>query len=382
MKKSLIILFCLFLTTLTKAQYSVSSPNESAQVYIHTEKAKRFRSKFMLPFKKRMSVNVNGRMLIRDREIGMTVLSHGRRKSFGKFDLVDVQRTTSTISSKDRSDLALAGLEGRCNGLVMLSASGIMLEVVVFNKGMAYRYSTKNVADEYKIVDVTNVFPDDKPNAILGTFAGDMVFPWRIMFFDEEEDHEKSEKAPNAWATLYPHSKVVSWKDALPSLSIGHTMNCITGKTWGKVSTTQGVSADFTYKHLYGGLSFSPCQELLYVFYGHDFDPFLGVMGSVHAWDCSARFGYSLPVQNGYDIWSFAPYASATYLNLHQHVKIHPTYSDIYKEHHFLVGLGLKAQYMMRQRISFGVAYEYQFFTGWKEPFGRNTFIVTMGYGF
>ena len=183
MKKNLLILFCLFLTTMTKAQHSVSSPNESAQVYIHTEKAKRFRSKFMLPFKKRMSVNVNGRMLIRDREIGMTVLSHGRRKSFGKFDLVDVQRTTSTISSKDRSDLALAGLEGRCNGLVMLSASGIMLEVVVFNKGMAYRYSTKNVADEYKIVDVTNVFPDDKPNAILGTFAGDMVFPWRIMFF-------------------------------------------------------------------------------------------------------------------------------------------------------------------------------------------------------
>ena len=379
MKKCLPLLFCLFLTSVIKAQYSVSSPNESAQVNIRIEKAQRFRSKFMRPYRTRMNVSVDGKGLVRNREIGMTVLSHGRRKSFGKSELVDVQRTTSTITGKDRSDLALAGLEGRCNGLVMLSASGIMLEVVVFNQGMAYRYSTKNIADEYKIVEVTNVFPDDKPNAILGTFTGDKVFPWRIMLFNEPEDHEK---ATDEWATLYPHNKLVSWKDALPSLSIGLTTHHITGKTWGQVSTTQGVSADFTYKHLYGGLSFTPCQELLYVFYGYDFDPFLGVMGSVHAWDWSARFGYNFPVQNGYDIWSFAPYATATYLNLHQHNKINPTYSDIYEEHHYLVGLGLKVQWMMRQRFSFGMAYEYQFFTGRKEPFGRNTIIVTMGYGF
>ena len=232
---------------------------------------------------------------------------------------------------------------------------------------------------EYKILDVTAVFPDDKPNAILGSFNGDIVLPWRTMLFNEVENQEK---LTDEWETLYPHNKVVSWKDALSSASIGLTTNIITGKRWGKVSVTQGVSADFTYKHLYGGLSCSPCQELLYVFYAYDFDPFLGVMGSVRSWDVSCRFGYNLPVQNGYDIWSFAPYATATYLHLHQHGKIHPSYSDIYEKHHYLVGLGAKLQYMMRQRITFGVAYEYQLFTGWKEPFGRNTFTVTMGYGF
>ena len=325
MKKYVLFLFCLMLSFLAKAQYSIPSPDMSAWVRLDADKKHGIRSKIMRPYVMRMSVTVKGKKMIRNREIGLEILSHGRRSSFGKSD--------------DDDD------------------------------------------DEYKILNVTDVFPDEHPNGILGTFIGNQVFPWRTMLFDEEEEQEKK-TALDEWENLYPHNKVLSWKDALRSASIGLTTSWISGKRWGNVSTCQGISADFAYKHLYGGLSCTPCYEILYVFWEYDYDPFIGVVGSVRSWDMSCRFGYNLPIQNGYDIWTFAPYATATYLNLHQHGKIHPTYKDVEDHHHYLVGLGLKAQYQMRQRITFGVSYEYQAFTGRKEPHGRNSFIVTMGYGF
>ena len=384
MKKYVLFLFCLMLSFLAKAQYSIPSPDMSAWVRLDADKKHGIRSKIMRPYVMRMSVTVKGKKMIRNREIGLEILSHGRRSSFGKSDMVNSYHTTQTISADDLNVLKNAGLQGRHYGLVLESVAGIILEIVVFNNGMAYRFSTAGFDDdddEYKILNVTDVFPDEHPNGILGTFIGNQVFPWRTMLFDEEEEQEKK-TALDEWENLYPHNKVLSWKDALRSASIGLTTSWISGKRWGNVSTCQGISADFAYKHLYGGLSCTPCYEILYVFWEYDYDPFIGVVGSVRSWDMSCRFGYNLPIQNGYDIWTFAPYATATYLNLHQHGKIHPTYKDVEDHHHYLVGLGLKAQYQMRQRITFGVSYEYQAFTGRKEPHGRNSFIVTMGYGF
>ena len=383
MKHCFFFLLCLMIPLCANAQYSVSSPNMSATVDFKTDRRAGVRSKFLRSEKVRMTVMANGKLYFHSREIGLEILSHGRRASFGKSDMISGTNTTITISADDLEVLNKAGLKGRYRGLVLESVAGILLEVVVFNNGMAYRFSTTGFAaeDEYKILNVTDVFPDEHPNGILGTFKGNQVFPWRTMLFDEEEEQEIKTDV-DEWENLYPHTKVVSWKDALRSASIGLTTSWISGKRWGNVANTQGISADFTYKHLYGGLSFSPCQQLLYVFYEHDFDPLLGVMGAVHSRDVSCRFGYNLPIQNGYDIWSFAPYATATYLYLHQHGKIHPTYHDVEDQHHYLVGLGLKAQYQMRQRITFGLSYEYQVFTGRKEPHGRNTFIFSMGYGF
>ena len=283
-------LLCLMIPLCAKAQYSVSSPNMLAKVDFTTDRRTGLRSKFLRSEKVRITVIANGELYFHSREIGLEIYAHGRRASFGKSDIISGTNTTKTISADDLEVLKKAGLKGRYRGLVLESVAGILLEVVVFNNGMAYRFSTTgfNPEDEYKILNVTDVFPSEHPNGILGTFKGDQVFPWRTMLFDEEEEQEKKTDV-DEWEKLYPHNKVVSWKDALKSVSIGLTTNWISGKRWGNVATTQGISADFAYKHLYGGLSFSPCQELLYVFYEHDFDPFLGVMGSVHAWDCSAR---------------------------------------------------------------------------------------------
>lgn len=326
----------------------------------------------------KMSIKVEGKTVLKNREIGLIVYSHGHRYSFGKADIVNSTSTISPILIDADGDVRLAELGNRCNRLVIQSAAGIMLEILVFDEGVAYRFSVTGYDDEYKILDVCDVFPGDKANAILGTFTGDQVLPWRMMRYDETDRNQEIE--PDEWQTLYPSNKVVSWRDALSSISIGATFNWPTGKAWGTLSQSHGIYADFIYKHLYGGLSFTPCQQLLYLYWDKDFEPFNKVMGSVHSWDISARFGYNLPVQNGADVWSFAPYATATYLALRQHGNVHPLALPLTNKNHYLLGLGLKVQYMMRERVSLGVGYEYQWFTGHQEPLGRNTLILTIGY--
>ncbi len=380
MKHYILFLFCLIVPSLVQAQYSVSSPDMSVWVNLKTDKSRGFNSKILVPRRLEMSISVKGKSIIHNREIGLEVYSHGRKSSFGKADMVSCDYTTKTFSSMDEETFAKAGLRGKCYGMVLQSVSSIVLEVAVFNNGVAYRFSTNGFSDdfEYKILNVTDVFPDDRPNAILGTFRGDKVLPWRMMLFDDEEDHRMV--MDDEWRTLYPSTKLVSWKDALSSISLGYAHSWFSGKRWGGLENCQSFYADFIYKHLYAGLSVTPCHELLYVFYEHDFDPFLGVMGSVKSWDVTCRLGYNFPLQNGYEVWSFSPYAAATYLNLHQHGRIHPTYHDVENKHHYLVGLGVKVQMMMRQRISLGVGYEYQLFTGSKEPKGRSTVTLSLGY--
>ena len=378
MKKYVLLLLCLLSSFVAKAQYAVSSPDDNSHVQIKSTRKRTYRSKFTRPSGLFIDIQAKGKRVVRNREIGLDLYSHGRRYPLRKSQLKVTYFANAALAAADRDTLYKAGLQGRCKGMLLESEKGVFIEVVVFNNGMAYRYSTKDIKDEYKILNVCPVLPDDKANAILGTFTGDMVFPWCVLRFEEDNSLTT---VMDEWQYKYPSNKLVSWQDALSTFSIGYTTNWITGKGWGDVSKTNGVYADFIYKHLYGGLSFSPCQQLIYIYYGYDYDPFLGVMGGIHSWDMSLRFGYDFPIQNGYDVWHFAPYAVATYLNLHQHGKIHPTYSDVEKKNHGLLGLGLKIQYQMRERFTLGAGYEYQLFTGKKEPTGRHSWFLTIGYG-
>ena len=374
------------------AQYSVSSPDQTVRVRLNTEWKRNLDTKRRRPNGMNMSISVGGRTVLRNREIELEVLSDGHRYSFGKSEMKVSDSATHPISSAGTDDARFAALGSSCNRLILQSSTGIELEVRAFNHGVAYRFAVMGYPAEYKILNVSAVFPNEKPNAIVGTFIDKKVLPWRIMNLDDEEDEPVKDNGTitdrveqgmvlDEWESIYPSNKVVSWKDALSSVSIGMTINSITGKQWGSVSESMGWYADFTYKYLYGGLSFTPCHELLYLYYDYDFDPFIGVIGSVHSWDVTGRLGFNLPVQNGYDVWHFTPYAAATYLALRQHGETRVGYNDVADKHHCLVGLGLKVQYMMHGRASLGMGYEYQFFTGRKEPVGRHGFLFTLGFG-
>jgi hypothetical protein len=67
-------------------------------------------------------------------------------------------------------------------------------------------------------------------------------------------------------------------------------------------------------------------------------------------------------------------------MNLHQHGKTRIGFKDVEKNDHFLVGLGMKVQFMMRERASLGVGYEYQWFLGSQRPTGRHTLLFSIGY--
>ncbi len=391
MKKMALLFICLLLPIVAEAQYSVSSPDMAVRVRLNTEWKRNLDTKRRRPNGMKMSVSLGGRIVLRNKEIGLEVLSDGHRYSFGKSEMKVLPPATNSLSQAGADDARLAALGSSYNRLILQSSTGIELEVRVFNHGVAYRFAVTGYPAEYKILNVSDVFPNERPNAIVGTFTDKKVLPWRIMNLDDEEGRSDGNRRvgsnrvvqgtlPDEWESIYPSRKIVSWKDALSSVSIGMTIHSITGKRWGDVSESMGWYGDFTYKYLYGGLSFTPCHELLYLYYDYDYDPFIGVIGSVHSWDVTGRFGFNLPVQSGYDVWHFTPYAAVTYLALRQHGETRVGYKDVADKHHYLMGMGLKVQYMMHGRASLGMGYEYQFFTGRKEPIGRHGFLFTLGF--
>ncbi|MBO4665012.1 MAG: glycoside hydrolase family 97 N-terminal domain-containing protein [Bacteroidaceae bacterium] len=377
MKKYVLLLLCVCSPFIANAQYTVSSPDNNVNVSINMVRRRNVNTKMMVADGMRINVTADGKTVVKNREVGLELYSGGKRMSFGKAD-VATSRTTSVpvrLAGEDYDVLSILG--DRYNSLILESVTGAVLEIRVFDDGVAYRYSVSGMEDEYKILNVCNVFPNDKPNAILGTFEGDKVLPWRMMTIDNDK---YLDNLADDWRQAYPSNKIVSWRDALSSVSVGFTTNWIDGDAWGEVCQSNGAYVDFTYKYLYAGLGYTPCHELLYIYYDEDFDPFIRVIGPVHSWDMTGRLGFNLPVQNGYDVWNFAPYATASYLALRQHGPVRRGYKEVQNKNHTLLGLGLKVQYMMRERISLGVGYEYQFFTGSKEPKGRNSLIISMGF--
>lgn len=383
MKKYALLFIFLLLPFVAEAQYSVSSPDMSVQVYLKVEWKRNLDTKAKRPDGMKMTVQANGKTIFRNRDIGIDVSSGGHRHSFGKAFMVNSHNSRTPLALGKESESCLKELGDKYNRLFLQSSTGITLELLVFNHGVAYRFSVTGYPDKYKILDAYNVFPSTKPNAILGTFTGDTVLPWRTMSLDEEAIGETATTpATDEWENLYPSTKIVSWKDALPSASIGFTINWFTGHAWGPMDESSSIYADFIYKYLYAGVSITPCHELLYIYFEHDFPPFDNNIGSIHSWDVSGKLGFSLPVQIGFNVWNISPYATATYLTLLQHGETHPAFQPLSNKRHYLVGMGLKVQCMLHGRISLGMGYEYQVFTGKSEPKGRNALSLTLGYGF
>lgn len=383
MKAVTLFILCLAFSLYAKAQYFVASPDRTVRVGLRVDQKRTFNTKVLRPYKMKINIKAEGKTIVDNQEIGLEIYSDGRRYAFGKSDMKHYVVYPHALTGAD--DEPLKRLGDMCNRLVLEAANGVTLEISVFDHGVAYRYSISGYEGEYKILDVCDVLPNDKPNAILGTFTGDLTLPWRMMSLDDMKEKGKKkdlqqDEETDEWARLYPSTKIVSWKDALSSVSLGGTFIWYSGKAWRGLAQTQGIAADFTYKYLYGGLSYTPCQELLYLHWDEDFAPFTNIMGSVHLWDVSSRLGFNLPVQAGLDIWNFAPYATASYMALRQHGEVHPGYSKLSNTDHWLAGAGLKVQYMMHGRFALGLAYEFQWFTDKQEPRGRNSLIVSLGY--
>ena len=383
MKKTLSILVMLLSAYMCQAQYLLQSPDESVRVTLHSNRSRKGASKFLVPTKMTMKV-FNDRQVLVDKEIGMTVKADGKRYAFGQSFITRSNRGVREIDHPHTKDPLLANLNGRYNSILLGTDEGIMLEVRAYNNGVAYRFRVTGYADNYKILEVCNVLPDEKAIAILGTFTGEYVMPWRTMTIEAENKEAAAATKTQSDATDRG-TRIVPWRDALSSISVGTAFTWYNGDgIWGNISQDHNIAVDFTYKYIYGGVSFVPCHEKTYIYWqdreaGKYSTPFENVMGGVHAWNLGARVGFCLPVQNGHEVWNFIPYVAASVMHLKQHGKTQPGCSTISPHNHHLVGPGMKIQCALRGGMSLGAAYEYQFFTGSNTPKGMNSLTLSLG---
>ncbi len=388
MKRAIFSILLILCFSAGWAQYFVSSPDGSYRVSLNTNRSRKGASRFFVPTRMMMQVSEGFRNVLLSEEIGLTVKSHGKRFAFGKSYI------KQHVSDSGYSQEPIDELSGKYNSLELESEVGIILELKVYNTGIAYRFKITGFPDEYKILEICDVFPNEKGIANLGTLTGDYTSPWRTVEIIEKYGKKvikEKEKIENySYETfnesdqfyLSPTTKIIPWRDALSSFSIGTHFNWYHGDAWKGVADDNSIDADFIYKYIYAGLSFTPCHEMMYIYYENDFDPFLGVIGSVHSWTLSGRIGFSLPVQSGFEIWNFSPYLTTSLLHLQQHGLTLPGHVTPHPHHYNLMGAGIKVECALRQRLSLGVGYEYQFFTGKKTPSGRSSLIFSLGYLF
>lgn len=377
MKRFVMLLMVCVAALFAKAQYSAYSPNQELKVTITTERTRKGSTKFFVPKKMRMSVSHNGRSVIARKEVGLVVKTQGRRYSFGKSDMAKSERRILQMDNLRTVDerLVTMDLQGGYNSLLLTSQEGICLEVRLYNNGVAYRFHVSAFPAEYKILEIADVFPQEKGIAILGTYDGDYITSWRTLNVDE--DQEVMPEAAKDFRTRH-----VSWRDALSTVSIGAAANWYNGDAWKNIGQDHSILGDFTYKHIYGGVGFTPCHETLYIYYDDDYEPFTGVMGSVHSWLLSGKVGYNIPIQTGYNVWNISPYAVTSLMRLRQHGEIYPGHNTVAQHHRYLMGAGLKVQCAVKEGFAVGASYEYQFFTGSKTPRGMNSVAVTLGWLF
>ncbi len=370
------------------AQYFLNSPDESYRVNLNSNRERKGASRFFVPTRMMMQVRAGIRNTLLNEEIGLTVKSHGKRYAFGKSYII--QQVTNSGYSQEPLD----ELSGKYNSLELMTEVGITLEIRVYNTGIAYRFKIKGFPDEYKILEICDVFPNEKSIANLGTLTGDYTLPWRTVEITEEDgkklikEKEKIEdytyEGLNQSDQFYltPTTKIIPWRDALSSISIGTHFNWYHGNTWKGVAEDNSIDADVIYKYIYAGLGFTPCHEMMYIYYNEDFEPFMGVIGSVHSWTLSGRLGFSLPVQSGFEIWNFSPYLTTSLLHLQQHGNTLVGHVTPHPHHYNLIGAGIHIQCALRQRVSLSIGYEHQFFTGKKTPSSRSSLIFSLGYLF
>lgn len=379
MKKFMLLSIMMLCVCIGKAQYLIQSPNEKVKVTLHSKTTRKKDSKFRVPEKMTLKV-FDERQVLADSEIGLTVKSDGKRTEFGKCYITKSYRGLRQIDTQ----MEVSELKGRYNSIMLNTDEGITLEVRAYNNGVAYRFGVSGKEGEYKILDVCNALPDEKPIAILGTFEGKYVMPWRTMIIENSD-----ETAPTSTQTLSEAkdigTKIVPWRDALSSISVGTAFTWYNGDDiWGNISQDHNIAVDFTYKYIYGGASFTPCHSTQYIHWDEEENskygaPFKNVMGDIHSWNFGVRAGFCLPVQNGYEVWNFIPYVAASVMHLKQHGDTREGYSGLSKHNHYLVGPGVKIQCTLRGGFTLGAAYEYQFFTGSNTPTGMNSLTLSLG---
>lgn len=382
--RKIVSFFILILCACTcMAQYYVESPNKELRVTLHSNRGRKGASKFLVPMKMTMKV-FSERELLVDKEIGLTVKSKGNRYAFGKSEILRVNKASRQIDNPETRDAELKDMSGRYNNLILATDNGIILEVRAYNNGVAYRYNISGYPEDYKILEVCDVFPGESPVAILGTFEGDYTSPWHAMKVDLPVNKEKKAKAKltTTSPTKRLGTRFIPWRDALSSITVGTAFNWHVGNTWGDFADYHTFSVDFTYKHLFGGLSFLPCEEIQYIAWDRDFWPFEGLIKGIDAWNIGAKAGYCLPIQNGYEVWSFIPYVATTLIHLHQHGQIRYGAKSLSHHAHWMVGPGVKVQLAIRERVTFGAGYEYQFFLDNQSPDGMHAISVSIGKSF
>lgn len=380
MNRHVFILILLFVSAVAQAQsFRVSSPDGATHINLLVHRNAHGRSKFARTTKKTLDVVHNRESLLRNQAMDLTLKAEGHRYNFGEAEITAYNELKHLIDDPEVPGDCVKGVNGLYNGIVMETNIGVTIELRVYNNGVAYRYKVAKRFDEYKILTITPVFPGEVPIAILGTYSDGYDFDWNVMQISNEDDGKCTTNTINNKPKV---RGIVSWRDALSSASVGTTFNWFTGDTWKNIAQTQSITADITYKYLYGAVTYSPCIELLYIYYGEDYSPFTRVMGSIHSWSLGTRLGFNLPIQDGYNVWSITPYVGASLMHMLQHGETRPTYNDVSPHHRYLVGPGLRVQCAVRERLTIGFSYEYQFFTGKKTPDGMNSLGMSLGWQF
>ncbi|MBQ0047089.1 MAG: glycoside hydrolase family 97 N-terminal domain-containing protein [Prevotellaceae bacterium] len=394
MKKYLVIFLMWGMCCSAFAQYVVKSPDDSISVSLSVKRVKKYGYLNRVPNGMTMSVTLNGKRCIERKEVGLTVLSNGRRMRFGHCEMKTVANLPAQTNGGGDADLQGQGLTGRYNSLILSTEEGMMLQVRAYNDGVAYRFITKGFTGEYKILDVLKVFPDDVPIANLGTFKDDLVMPWRVLK-TEMKTKTITEMEGTEELSGYKRTKFVPWYDALTSIMIGVNGHNYTGGAWRDVALDASPSISLTYKHLYTSVEFATCHQIMYINMGESYYPFCdsptpldfhehpdnGVIGPVHAWNVGAHLGYRLPIQCGYNVWGVTPYVGSSLTHLTQHYENkHPFFGNLNHHDHFAVGPGIMLQINMYGRIAIGINYDYQFYTDSKAPNGRQSLGLHFGF--
>ena len=384
---TIIALMCL--SQSVHAQYRVSSPDGTIKVELSTHHEQKWIRKFLKPTYMSISVSSYGRPIIDD-EIGVDVKWRGHRYSFGKIDVDLRQNEEGLRESTENRDGALQDFSETYNRLQLGVKPGIILEVRVYNEGVAYQFRVTGIDDDYKVLRLCDPFPNEKPIAIEGTYVGEHILPWSVLNLDEYYDNgyrpEKGfvETVP-ADSSLRPSTspfRLVSWRDALSTITVGASINMYHGSAWRQMNTDYSYNVNLTYKYLYTGVSFSPCNELLFIPYGRDYKPFDGVMGSIHQWKLGARLGLSLPFQQGMEVWNFTPYVATSLMRIKQHAEPVVGYHKPNLHTQYLVGPGLSIQLAFANHYVWAINYEYQLFTDKLTPKGMHSLGTSFGIMF
>lgn len=394
----------LFIALSTSAQYRLTSPNEKVVVVVDIERHKPYGSKFMKPYRMTMSIDYQRKSVLKKSEMNLKIKSHGKRYSLGKANITNIANDEAYTDSMQIYDGSTPYFFGKYRSLTIQTDKGVEVEVRAYNEGVAYRYRILGY-DTYKILDISKTFPEDAPAAILGTYSGDRTLLWSEMRVDGNIRQVPVQKRYRTRLTvsdgriystsssfhqdsynvkeLLPSNGIIPWRDALSILSFGANASKYEGGAWRDVGLDWGASADFIYKYIYAGISYSPCYQILYLHKFQSYYPFDEMdCGMVYSQTFTGRLGFSLPIQYGYNIWNVSPYLSMTYFNLHQHDTYIYGATKMAPRHYAPKGLGIKINWTLRDRASFGIGYECQYFSSRDAADKRHVFSMMVGYMF